>query len=206
MRREERPCNPDEGATEIDAIEAQWTEMWEYEGGLGRPERIRKRVELAIMRRYIQALPKGAHFLDGGCGMGDWVLWFTRAGYPTLGLDVSKRTIEKLNDLFPDMEFAVGDIRATGLRDACIDLYYSWGTFEHFEEGFDPVVHEAFRILKPGGLLLASVPFDNLRYALCASRRGPQRLVSEAGPTRFYQWRLSCGELTSILVRDGFRN
>lgn len=203
MQSEERPYDPSEGPTELEAIETQWTRMWESEGGLGRPERIRRRVEVRIMRPYIQALPKGSRFLDGGCGMGDWVLWFTRAGYPTLGLDVSKRTIGKLKDLFPEMEFAVGDIRATGLPDACIDLYFSWGVWEHFEEGFDRVVHEAFRVLKPRGLLLVSTPFDNLWYALRATLRARWGRPQPA-PTRFYQWRLTRDELASILTGHGF--
>jgi len=125
MRREEHLRDPRDRASEIEAIETQWTSLWESEGGLGRPERIQSRAELRIMHPYIKAMPKGSRFLDGGCGMGDWVVWFTRAGYPTLGLDISELTIGKLKEMFPEMEFAIGDIRATGLPDSCIDLYFS---------------------------------------------------------------------------------
>ena len=205
MRRDDRPYDPAEGETEIAAIETQWTRIWEAHGGpQGHAERIKRREEFKIMWPYIQRLPKGSRLLDGGCGMGDWVLWFTKAGYPTLGLDVSRVTIGQLQQKFPDMEFAVGDIRATGFQANSYDAYFSWGTFEHFEEGFGPVVTEAFRVLKPGGLLFVSTPFDNLRHAMRATLRDTWRMQPQAMPTRFYQWRLTRAELAGILARHGF--
>jgi SAM-dependent methyltransferase len=205
MRRDERHYDATEGDTEIAAIEAQWTRIWEAQGGpQGQAARITRREEFKLMWPYIRRLEKGARLLDGGCGLGDWVVWLTRAGYPTLGLDVSKRTIGKLKELFPDKQFAVGDIRATGLPDGCIDAYFSWGTFEHFEEGFGAVVREGFRVLRPGGLLFVSVPFDNLRHALHATLWNRWKRAPLASPTRFYQWRLTRGELAAILAAGGF--
>jgi SAM-dependent methyltransferase len=205
VRRDDRPLDLTEGESEIAAIEAQWTRIWEAQGGpQGRAERIRRREEFGIMWPHIERLPKGSRLLDGGCGLGDWVVWLTRAGYPTLGLDVSRATIGRLKTMFPEMDFAVGDIRATGLRDASFDAYFSWGTFEHFEEGFGRVVAEAFRLLKPGGLLFVSTPFHNLRHAIHGTLREPWRRGPQQQPTRFYQWRLTRGELAFELARQGF--
>jgi ubiquinone/menaquinone biosynthesis C-methylase UbiE len=205
MRRDERTYDPHEGESEIEAIESQWTRLWETQGGpQGRTERILRRDEFKIMWPKVQQLPKGSRLLDGGCGMGDWVLWLTRAGYPTLGLDVSKLTIAKIKAMFPEMDFAVGDIRSTGLPDGSIDAYYSWGTFEHFEEGFDRVVSEAFRVLKPGGILFTSTPFINVRHALHDTLVDEWRLPAQAERTRFYQWRLTRGELAKVLAKAGF--
>jgi SAM-dependent methyltransferase len=205
MRRDEHRDDLYQDADEITAIEAHWTQIWEQQGGpKGGAERIKRREEFKITWPYIARLPKGSRLFDGGCGLGDWVVWFTRAGYPTLGYDLSKLTIAKLMTKFPEMEFAVGDIRATGLPDASIDAYFSWGTFEHFEEGFGPVVTEAFRVLRPGALLFVSTPFDNVRHALRAILRDPWRLGPQHVPTRFYQWRLTRGELATILSRHGF--
>jgi SAM-dependent methyltransferase len=208
MRRDERLWDPSEGETEIAAIEAQWTRKWDDLGGPNGDikaveRRIRWREEFAIIMPYVTALPKGARLLDGGCGMGEWTVYLSRQGYPTVGLDVSRKTVGVLNSLFPDMEFKVGDIRATGYPDESFDLYYSWGTFEHFEEGFGPVVREAFRVLKPGGILLTSMPFDNLRIAWSAVR-APYRMEASAPPTRFYQWRMTRAELARVLAKEGF--
>jgi ubiquinone/menaquinone biosynthesis C-methylase UbiE len=205
MRRDDRAYKAEEGATEIEAIETQWTRAWEQQGGpQGRADRIKRREEFKIMWPYIRSLPQGSRLLDGGCGVGDWVLWFTEAGYPTLGLDVSKLTIGRLNQMFPNMEFAVGDIRATGLPENSVDAYFSWGTFEHFEEGFSPVVREAWRVVKPGGLLFVSTPFLNLRHAIGGTLMERWRLPPQSAPTRFYQWRLTRAELAGVLAREGF--
>jgi SAM-dependent methyltransferase len=206
MRRDERAFDPTEGHAEIAAIESQWTRIWEAQGGpKDRAEQVKRREEFQIMWPYIQQMPKGSRLLDGGCGLGDWVAWFTRAGYPTLGLDISAATISQLQKLHANMEFAVGDIRATGLPAESFDGYFSWGTFEHFEEGFGPVVTEAFRVLKPGGQLFISVPFVNMRHALAATLLEPWRRAPETEAQRFYQWRLTRAELAHILARHGFK-
>ena len=205
MRRDERPFEEEEGECEIAAIEAQWTKKWQELGG---PKldvhTIRRREEFRILDSCVRDLPMGARLLDGGCGMGYWTVYFSRAGYPTLGLDVSRATVDKLKQLFPDAEFAVGDIRATGLPGCSYDLYFSWGTFEHFEEGFGPVVSEAYRLLKPGGRLLISTPFDNLRLAFRSALFDDCRMIPSRERTRFYQWRLTRGEMAQILARHGF--
>src|SRR3569623_2775139 len=104
MRRDDRPYDESEGHEEIAAIEAQWTRYWEAQGGpQGRADRIPSKAEFKIMWPYLRQLPKGSRVLDGGCGLGDWVVWLTRAGYPTVGLDVSRLTIGKLKEMFPGM-------------------------------------------------------------------------------------------------------
>ena len=206
MRRDDRSYDESEGSEEISAIETQWTRYWEALGGrLGRADRVPHTEEFKVIWPYIQQLPKGSRILDGGCGMGDWVLWLTRNGYPTLGLDVSKVTIGKLKKMFPNMEFAVADIRDTGLPANSLDAYFSWGTFEHFEEGFGRVVSEAFRILKPGAYLFTSMPFVNLRHAITATLFESWRLPPQTERVRFYQWRLTRAELATILARHGFQ-
>jgi SAM-dependent methyltransferase len=205
MRRDDRPYDESEGRDEIAAIESQWTRIWEQGGGpQGHIDKVTRREEFKIMWPYVRDLPKGSRILDGGCGLGDWVVWLTRAGFPTLGLDVSQVTIGKLKQMFPEAEFAVSDIRETGLPDESFDVYFSWGTFEHFEEGFGRVVGEAYRVLKPGGRLFVSTPFINLRLAVRATLFEPWRVQPQIERTRFYQWRLTRAELASILARQGF--
>jgi SAM-dependent methyltransferase len=208
MRRDDRPYDLSEGISEIAAIETHWTRKWDDLGGpkgdLAAIERVvRRREEFGIIAPYVKRLSKGASLLDGGCGMGEWTVYFTRNGYPTVGLDVSKKTVDTLNKLFPDIHFRVGDIRSTGFPDNSFDIYFSWGTFEHFEEGFSPVVREAYRVLKPGGLLFTSMPFDNMRIAWNAIH-APYKLPPHHNTSRFYQWRMTRGELAGVLSREGF--
>lgn len=182
-------------------VERYWTEVWDKQGGpKGAFDAIPSKAEYRLMKPYLAGLEKGARILDGGCGLGDWTLRLTQEGYRALGLDLSRETVARLQARFPEAEFAAGDIRATGFPDGSFDAYFSWGVFEHFEEGQQRCVAEAWRVLKPGGLLFVSVPFDNLRLALRARLEGGQ----ERADTRFYQWRLTRGELRRELTRAGF--
>ena len=106
MKRDERPHDPEEGDSEIEAIAAQWTKKWEELGGPNSEiTRIKRREEFKILEPYVRELAPGARLLDGGCGMGQWTVFFTREGYPTLGLDVSQPTVEQLQSLFPDYDY-----------------------------------------------------------------------------------------------------
>ncbi len=161
-------------------------------------------VEEAVLRA-------GARLLDGGCGLGEWTAYYAGRGFETHGLDISRATVEQLKRQFPERTFTVGDIRSTGLPDASFDGYFSWGTFEHFEEGLSVCFREAARILKPGGWLFVSVPYDNPRHR--RRDQGPLWLADAefdprlgyASPMRFYQWRLTRAEFQREFELHGFR-
>lgn len=183
-------------------VEKHWTAIWEREGGpQGHIDRIPAREEYRAMAPYLQQLPAGARILDGGCGLGDWTMCLARQGYSVAGLDLSKDTIGQLQGRFPEAEFNAGDIRHTAFADGEFDAYFSWGVFEHFEAGLQPCITEAFRVLKPGGYLFITVPFDNLRHSLGGWRRPIERAPSRG---RFYQWRLTRAELARELMLAGF--
>jgi SAM-dependent methyltransferase len=185
-------------------VERYWTSVWD---SLGDPRqrvgKIFRQPEYRVLRPYLERLPAGASLLDGGCGRGEWTVHLRRQGFQAVGVDISRRTVETLHRIFPDIPFAAADVRRSGFPDGHFDLYFSWGVFEHFEEGLQPCLTEAFRILKPGGVLLISVPFANWRVR---TRRRLQhdREVRPGSAARFYQWRLSPAELRRELAVAGF--
>lgn len=190
---------------EVAFVADYWTKVWRQTGGPKEAiSRVLRQEEFRVMQRYLSQLPQGARLLDGGCGLGEWTTHFSRQGYPTVGLDLSTETIAQLRLVFPDQEFHVGDIRATGFADRTFDGYFSWGTFEHFEDGIDGCVREAWRVLKPGGYLFVRIPFDNLRHAFAAAFARVASRKPDLVPTRFYQWRYTRGELGQALTRNGF--
>jgi ubiquinone/menaquinone biosynthesis C-methylase UbiE len=187
---------------ETEFVEKYWTGVWEQEGGpQGLIDRIPRKDEYRAMAPHMAKLPKGARVLDGGCGLGDWVLAFQREGFSVIGLDLSRKTVEQLKARFPETEFMAGDIRKTGFPDESFDAYFSWGVFEHFESGPQDCLREAWRILKPGGLLFISVPMDNLRHALLGAFSRPQPI---SGGARFYQYRFTRAELAREISMAAF--
>jgi len=192
-------------ADETAFVERYWTDVWKREGGpKGTYDQIPSKAEYRVMAPYLDRLPVGATLLDGGCGLGDWTVYFTRNGYSTTGLDISRETVAQLGALFPDVTFATGDIRDTGLVANSMDGYFSWGVFEHFEAGLQPCIREALRVLKPGGYLFVSVPMDNLRHAAAGALGGIRGNRNPSPGARFYQWRLTRAELARELTIGGF--
>ena len=195
----------DSAEAEIDFVARYWTNVWKQHGDPSkRLKRILRGPEFRIMKPYLASLPGDAGILDGGCGLGEWTVALGRKGYKMLGIDVSAETIAKLQEVFPDISFAVADIRDTKLPSENFDAYISWGVFEHFEEGMQRCVREAYRLLRPGGLLFITVPFDNLRHAVASALANGREATSKDSAQRFYQWRFTRAELARELSIGGF--
>lgn len=191
-------------------VESFWTAHWERVEKLPSAESVARREEYRLMRPYLERLPARSRILDGGCGMGEWTVHLAQQGFDVTGLDLSEATVARLKGLLPAHQFACGDIRHTAFPDGSFDAYFSWGTFEHFENGLGDCVNEARRILKPGGLLFISVPFQNWRYILRDAWSTPElgrqhRRAHGEDAYRFYQWRLTKPELRRELALRGFR-
>lgn len=187
-------------------VEDYWSQIW---NGMaldeGRIRSVWRSEQYLAMRDYLRRLPAGARVLDGGCGMGEWTLVFRRLGFDAYGVDLSKVTCERLLRAYPGTHFQVGDIRELEFPDGFFDLYFSWGTFEHFEEGLEPCFREARRVLHSGGLLCVTVPFYNGRLlAMDAAGRNVRGGEARDGTRRFYQWRLTRDELRDQFTSAGF--
>lgn len=210
MRKDYIQAEASAPADDIAFIEAYWTRLWDAQGGpTAAVDAIRSDDAFADWAAELAKLPRGATVVDGGCGLGAWAVHARREGHEVIALDISRTTIAKLNEMFPDVDFRVTDIRATEIPADSVDLYFSWGVFEHFEEGLGPCIDEAFRILKPGGRLIITVPLDNWRHALVGQRFGgraasPRGASTGEAPYRFYQWRLTRAEIATELAIRGF--
>lgn len=211
MRKDYIPVDATTGALDETAfVERYWTDRWRDRDKTPDVSAIVTKEEYRLMRFGLDRLERGSRILDGGCGLGEWTLALAREGFDVTGLDLSESTVARLNTLFPDSSFKVGDLRRTGFADGAFDAYFSWGAFEHFECGLGECVEEANRILRPGGWLFVSVPFHNWRLMLrdaIGLERGDGEVVGPDGgltPHRFYQWRLTRQELRRELELRGF--
>lgn|ERR1700686_5005016 len=126
--------------------------------------------ELAI-RNHQRSLPTGqrVRILDvGSPKMLGLYLGFKTEAEMTL-TDISELNVDEYQTMWGGLEakakgkviFALQDARALAYGDAEFDIVYSMSVIEHIEgdEGDSRAVRELLRVLKPGGLLVLSVPF-----------------------------------------------
>jgi ubiquinone/menaquinone biosynthesis C-methylase UbiE len=111
------------------------------------------------MRRAFLAdleFPAGADVLEVGCGTG--VLTRVLAGLPevhaVIGVDVAASLLDRARELAPDLEFLQADARSLPFADERFDVVVFDSTLSHVPEP-ERALAEAFRVLRPGGLLAA---------------------------------------------------
>jgi len=121
------------------------------------------RTDIGLFEQERRALDR--HFdgegrvLDVGCGTGRTTAPLDRLGYDVVGIDVSEDMVTRARDLFPDIDFRVGDVTDLAFRDDAFD----YAVFAH--NGID-YVHptterelaftELRRVLDDDGVLLFS--------------------------------------------------
>jgi len=126
-------------------------------------------------------LRPGMKILESGCGNGKWVFFLRRKGFDATGLDWSPETVADARAADPSVPFVCGDARHSPFPDGSFDAVLSFGTMEHDAAGPEAALADARRVLRPGGVLVATVPLlTPLRRALYAVREPLKRLKSLA--------------------------
>lgn len=152
-------------------------------------------------------LPKDGVILDAGCGTAKWPMYLRRLGYRVLGIDISHDACAIAKRIDPRVDLVVADTRRTALRDHSVDAVVSLGVVEHEEAGPLEGLREIHRILRPNGLLILDVPFNNLLRRLVTNplqswvtrrqRRASWKLA-------FNEYRFTKRELRGFLAATGF--
>jgi SAM-dependent methyltransferase len=123
-------------------------------------------IEQELHRRaFDQLLPADARVLDLGGGPGRWTIWLARRGHQVVLADVSPRQLEIARrelakaGIEPEAVLEV-DARDLGRFTAGeFDAVLALGPFYHLVTAADRelAAREAHRVLRPGGVLLATV-------------------------------------------------
>jgi SAM-dependent methyltransferase len=82
-------------------------------------------------------------------------------GHRVVGLELSKETIETVVSTWPGVRIVRGDCGSSPFSTNSMDLVLSFGVVEHWVEGPRKPLAELFRVLKPGGRALITVPCQN---------------------------------------------
>lgn len=153
-------------------------------------------------------LPKEEQILEAGCGLGAWVIFLKRRGYAIAGTDHDTDVIRQLKEWDPSLDVVGRDISNLSYGDNSLGGYISLGVMEHFEEGPQKPLAEAFRVLRPGGIMVLTVPFNNLFRRLFAHPlRGLYLFLNKMKGRRsfFAEYRYSEREVLRMIESVGFR-
>jgi tellurite methyltransferase len=136
--------------------------------------------------------------LDAGCGAGRNLVYLLRSGYDVMGVDEDAAAIDAVRRLaaelaprLPADNFRVEPIEKMSFPDAAADVAVGNAVlhFARDEQHFSAMLHEMWRVLKPGGMMfcrLASTIGMEGRFRQISGRRfqlldGSERfLVDEA--------------------------
>ena len=99
----------------------------------------------------------GKRVLDIGCGNGYVLSRYAAAGAMVEGVDITDRAIEISQRRFSGMGLTASFTRIDGqvlpFADSSLDVVTSMGVLHHVPDP-DPLVDEAYRLLKPGGEMI----------------------------------------------------
>jgi SAM-dependent methyltransferase len=132
-------------------------------------------IEFPLVFQHL-ALKPGGRLLDVGSGMSHFPLYVaSRTDTTVVALDASRRVLWQKDlearfvrrGIVPSgrLHVVVADARDTSLRDSAFDYISLISTIEHVEgDGDSAAIHELARLLKPGGRIVLTVPYNYERY------------------------------------------
>jgi len=114
------------------------------------------------LKPFVSGLPAGSSVFEVGCYPGRYLSWIGLHGFVVNGIDLAPQTA-RLNNWFKQQSIEHAMIKqGDGLEYMCntedkYDFVCSFGFIEHFTD-FKSVIKAHARVVKPGGLLVITVP------------------------------------------------
>jgi SAM-dependent methyltransferase len=190
-----------------DALSAvEWSQAaWRLEGKTVSAEACDGEMIRDVLLRH---LPREGLIVDAGCGTAKWPIYLRRRGYRCVGLEIHPQACHMARELDTGLPMACADTQRAPVRSGSVDVVLSFGVVEHDPVGPVPALRELRRMLKPGGLLVVAVPFNNLFRRLIVNRlqsRVTRRRRAADMKLGFAEYRFSRREMRDFLRSAGFR-
>jgi ubiquinone/menaquinone biosynthesis C-methylase UbiE len=151
-------------------------------------------------------LPSGSRILEGGCGRGDKVYSLKKNKFDAYGVDYAAKTVQSIKESFPDLQVYESDVKKIDFPDGYFDGYWSLGVIEHFFEGFNEVLREMYRVIRPGGYVFLTVPAMSLiRRSKAKMSMYPAYIFNEKIGETFYQYIYDPKDVIREFTQQGFK-
>lgn len=183
---------------------AAWRAVWadaDIAQELGTAAYARSR---AIRDRYLPYLAAADPILEAGCGLGVELVSLADRGLKPVGIDYVVSAVRRLKSSRPDLVLAAADVHELPFQSGSIGAYLSFGVLEHFVSGPGAALREAHRVLRPGGVLVLTVPSPNLVWRAAQLKRHVARPPAESAP-RYYETAYRASALQRTVEDAGFR-
>lgn len=150
--------------------------------------------------RWLLAWAEGSQrALEFGCGVGWMTAALTRAGIPTLGIDLSEEKILHARDQHPDAAFEVLELREGTFAPGTFDFVVSNQVLEHVPD-LETVLADLHRATAPAARAFFSVPNGFGLYCLLYDR-----LAGALGRESEHEQFRSLSQWTQAFRQGGFR-
>lgn len=149
-----------------------------------------RRALLKRLRERHLSGPPGARFLDVGCGTGASVVALRGESLAAAGVDGRIEGLAAARQVDRGLPLVQGDAGRLPVRSASLDALQLLDVLEHADDV--RLLAEAVRVLRPGGVLLLSVPAMPWLYSYRDSAVGHLRRYTRRG-------------LAGLLARSRFR-
>ncbi len=175
-----------------------WDSHWDKENLSTMMTRGGSRIVNKFTKRFLK---KGSRILEGGCGTGKNVYNLNKLGYDCYGVDFAKKTVERIKHYFPNLKVSEQDLNHLCFPDNYFSGYWSLGVIEHNFTGYEDMIKEASRVLKPAGYLFLSFPHMSLLRKIKAHFGCYPNFNGENG---FYEFILDDNQVEKCVKNQGF--
>jgi len=164
-----------------------------------------------MLNTFITVLPEGGKILEGGCGLGPWMIKLRSMGYDVTGVDYDPVSVEKIKTYDKSIPVHVANIEKMPFEDDHFDSYMSLGVLEHFCEGPQSAIKEACRVLKPGGTFIILLPYMNFMlrakypFAMLKRNKFLRKILKKDDKAFYYEKYFKVKEISRLLEEGGFK-
>lgn len=196
--------DPMPNTSRYDSTRDAWEQIWDGASIDVELDVVQSERSLETIHAYLPYLPHDDVILEAGSGLSAVILLLRRMGYArVVGLDYAVNALQASRAYDPTLNLTAGDVHTLPLAENSVGAYLSFGVLEHFESGMAKPLAEALRVLKPGGVLVLTIPYPNLIHRLVRLRRrlqGGSLLTDD----QFYESTYTREALVSAVMQAGF--